>query len=29
MISKLKSVLNSIKDGSMPLLSYTLLHGNA
>ena len=28
-LSKLKSVQNSIKDGSMPLSSYTLMHGDA
>jgi hypothetical protein len=28
-LSKIKSVQNSIKDGSMPLSSYTLLHHNA
>lgn len=28
-LSKLKSVQNSIKDGSMPLSSYTLLHTDA
>ncbi|MFN2439935.1 MAG: heme-binding domain-containing protein [Chitinophagaceae bacterium] len=28
-LSKLKSTQNSIKDGSMPLSSYTLLHPNA
>ncbi|MEO6731934.1 MAG: heme-binding domain-containing protein [Ferruginibacter sp.] len=28
-LSKLKSILNSIKDGSMPLSSYTLLHNDA
>lgn len=27
-LSKLKSILNSIKDGSMPLSSYILLHSN-
>ncbi|MEP7319743.1 MAG: heme-binding domain-containing protein [Panacibacter sp.] len=28
-LSKLKAIANSIKDGSMPLASYTLLHGDA
>ncbi len=28
-VSKLKAVHNSIKDGSMPLVSYTFLHGDA
>jgi hypothetical protein len=28
-LSKLKSIQNSVKDGSMPLSSYTLLHSNA
>ncbi|RYY45451.1 MAG: hypothetical protein EOO06_16480 [Chitinophagaceae bacterium] len=28
-LSKLKSVQNSIKDGSMPLSSYTMLHNDA
>ena len=28
-LSKLKSVQNSIKDGSMPLSSYTLIHSDA
>ncbi len=28
-LSKLKSIQNSIKDGSMPLSSYTLLHNDA
>ncbi len=28
-LSKLKAIANSIKDGSMPLSSYTLLHGDA
>lgn len=28
-LSKMKSIQNSIKDGSMPLSSYTLLHSNA
>jgi hypothetical protein len=28
-LSKLKSVQNSIKDGSMPLSSYTLMHSDA
>lgn len=28
-LSKLKSVQNSIKDGSMPLSSYTMLHSDA
>ena len=28
-LSKLKSIQNSIKDGSMPLSSYTILHGDA
>lgn len=28
-ISKLKAIQNSIKDGSMPISSYTLLHGDA
>lgn len=27
--SKLKSIINSIKDGTMPLPSYTLIHKNA
>lgn len=28
-LSKLKSIVNSIKDGSMPLSSYTMLHDDA
>ena len=28
-LSKLKAVANSVKDGSMPLSSYTLIHGDA
>lgn len=28
-LSKLKSIQNSIKDGSMPLTSYTLIHSDA
>ena len=28
-LSKLKSIQNSVKDGSMPLASYTLLHSDA